>query len=164
MRADLTLAQVSALRTMLADQFEDDDRGWLDLLEGETDAHALVRRFLDQIEAEDGVHAALTEQMDARKVRRDRSDTRKAAAREAIATVLKCAGIDKLPLPEATITLRETAVKLVVNDAAAVPQEYAKATWKPEMAKINAAFGDAEQLPNWLRRDEPRPSLTIRRR
>ncbi len=154
MRADLTLAQVSALRTMLADQFEDDDRGWLDLLEGETDAHALVRRFLDQIEAEDGVHAALTEQMDARKVRRDRSDTRKAAAREAIATVLKCAGIDKLPLPEATITLRETAVKLVVNDA----------TWKPEMAKINAAFGDAEQLPNWLRRDEPRPSLTIRRR
>ena len=165
MRLDLELAQVRALRIMLADQYEDDERGWLDALEGETNAHELVRHLLAQIEAEDGIHAALTEQMDARKVRRDRSDARKAAARDAIAAVLSCAGIDKLPLPEATISLRETPPKLAVNDPAAVPHDYAKATWKPDMAAINAAFAPGnDNLPNWLRVEPARPSLTIRKR
>lgn len=166
MRADLTLLQINALRTMLADQFADDDeRGWLDALEGETDAFELVRRLLDRLEREEGDRAALTEQMEARKARRDRCEARIAAQRETIATILKCAGLDKLPLPEATITLRETAPKLVVNDPAAVPQEYAVATWKPSMDAIKAAFPvDAPALPNWLRVEPARPSLTIRRK
>jgi hypothetical protein len=165
MRTDLTLVQITALRTMLADQFEDDERGWIDALEGETDAFELVRRLLHRIEAEEGDRAALTEQMEARKVRRDRCDARIAAQREAIATVMKCAGLDKLPLPEATITLRETAPKLVVNDPAAVPHEYAVQSWKPSMDAIKAAFSvDTPALPNWLRIDDPRPSLTIRRK
>ncbi len=165
MRTDLTLMQVSALRTMLADQYEDDERGWLDALEGETNALELASRLVAQVEAEEGIHAALTEQMEARKIRRDRSDARKSAARDAIAAVLKCAGLDKLALPEASLSLRETAAKLVLANKEAVPDEFCTMRPVPMFDKIKAAYTpDTANLPNWLTVEPARPSLTIRRK
>ncbi|MGI4744929.1 MAG: siphovirus Gp157 family protein [Janthinobacterium lividum] len=162
---NLTIGQVDALRHMLADQFADDERGWLDALEGETDAFTLIRRLLDAIEAEEGTRTALTEQMDARKVRRDRCDVRIAHQRDAIVAVMRAAALEKLPLPEATLTLRETPEKLAVNDAAAVPDQYQVATFKPSMDAIKADFSpDSPALPNWLRVEPSRPSLTVRRK
>ena len=165
MRVDLTIAQIGALKAMLGDELADDEQGWLDAIEGETDAFEMIRRFLSRIEEEEGARAVLTEQMDSRKVRRDRCDTRIERGRLMIATLMKCAGIDKLPLPEATLTLRETAAKLAINDPAAVPREYQVATWKPSMDAIKAAFPlDGSPLPNWVRIEDPRPALTIRRK
>lgn len=162
---NLTIGQVNAVRTMLAGQFEDDERGWIDALEGETDALSLIRHLLDAIEAEEGTRAALTEQMDARKVRRDRCDARIGHQRDAIMAVMRAAGLDKLPLPEATLTVRETPEKLAVNDAAAVPEKYLVPTYKPSMDAIKAEFSpDSPALPNWLRVEPAKPSLTVRRK
>lgn len=164
-RTDITLAQVNALKIMLADEFDDDERGWLDALEGQTDAFELIRHFLDRIERDEGDRAALTQQMEDRKVRRDRADKRIAAQRDAIMAVMECANLDKLALPEATLSLRETAARLVVNDAAAVPEEYTVPNPKPSMDAIKADFTvDTPSLPNWLRVEPARPSLTVRRK
>lgn len=165
MRLDLTIAQIGALRTMLANEFDEDERGYLDAIEGETDAFELVRKLLDGIERDEGDRAVLTEQMDARKVRRDRCDHRIKARRDAIMAVMECARIDKLPLPEATLTKRLTPAKLTVNEAAGVPDEYQVATYRPSMDAIKATFSvDSDVLPNWLRVEGARPSLTIRRK
>jgi hypothetical protein len=165
MRIDLTLAQIHGLKLNFADQFDEDERGWLDALEGETDAFELVRRLLDRLEREEGDRASLTEQMETRKHRRDRCDARIKAQRETIVAIMDCAGVDKLPLPEATLSLRTMPAKLSVNDNAAVPDEYTVSVPKPDLDKIKAAFApDAPALPNWLRVDPERPSLTIRRK
>lgn len=166
MRIDLALNQIHAIKLMLADAGdEEDERLLIDTIEGETDAFALVGKLLNGIEREEGDRTALTEQMEVRKARRDRCDKRIAVQRDAIMAVMDCAGLDKLPLPEATLTKRMTAAKLVVNDPAAVPQDYAVATWKPNMEAIKAAFTPGDpQNPNWLRTDDARPSLTIRRK
>lgn len=164
MRIDLTLGQLHALKLMLADQFEEDERGWLDLIEGETDAFELVRKLLDRIEAEEGARDALTEQMEARKLRRDRCDARIKAQRDAIMAVLGCAGLDKLQLPEATLSMRKIGASLKVNDPAAVPEEYCTFKPTPNMDAIKSAFAPGGDLPNWLRTEPERQSLTVRRK
>lgn len=167
MRADLTQTQVRTVVMMLRDHFGDepDEQLLLDTLEGETDLFELARKLLDGIEADEGQKAALAEQMDARKVRRDRCDSRIKARREAIMALMESAGIDKLPLPEATLSLRTTDAKLTVNDPAAVPEGFCVPTYKPSMEAIKSAFNvDDPELPNWLRVEPARPSLTIRRK
>lgn len=165
MRTDLTKLQVEAVVRDLRDHFEDDEQLKLDMLEGETDLFELARKLLDGIEADEGDKAVLTEQMDTRNARRDRCDARIKARREAIAALMECAELDKLPLPEATLSLRMTPAKLAVNEAAAVPEEYSVPTLKPSMEAIKAAFTpDTPDLPNWLRVEPERPSLTIRRK
>lgn len=164
MRIDLTLAQLGALKIMLADQAEDDERAWLDAIEGETDAFELVRKLLDAIEAEEGTAAILADQIDTRKTRIARCEARIKVQRDAIMAVMRCGGLEKLPLPEATLSLRTLAPKLVVNDTAAVPEEYTIPVPKPNLDAIKAAFPVDGPLPNWLRVEPERPSLTIRRK
>lgn len=162
-RMDLTLMQLDAIKRDLADQFQEDERGWLDLIEGETDAVELVTKLLDGIEADEGDDVVLAEQVRTRQARRDRCKARIAARRQSIMAIMETAGLKKLPLPEATLSLGMTKAKLSVNDAAAVPAEYGDTIIKPSMDKIKAAFAIDGALPNWLRVDDARPSLTIRR-
>ena len=165
MRLDLTLVQLNAVRLNLADQFEEDERGYLDLLEGETDAFEMVRKLLNGIEQDAGDIASLKTQIDDRKVRQARCEARIEARREALTAIMECAGVDKLPLPEATLSLRTMPASIKVNEAAAVPDEYTVPNPKPDLAKIKAAFApDTSELPNWLRLEPERTSLTIRKR
>ncbi len=165
MRLDLTLVQLNAVRLNLADQFTEDERGYLDLIEGETDAFEMARKLLDGIETDEGDITALKEQMEARKVRKDRCEARIKARREAIIALMQCAGVDKLPLPEATVSLQTIDASIKVNDPAAVPDEYTVPKPQPDLDKIKAAFApDSAELPNWLRVEPARPSLTIRRK
>lgn len=162
MRIDLTKIQIGAIVAMLADAFgeEPDDRLLLDTLEGETDLFELTRKLLDGIESDEGDKAVLSEQMDVRKVRRDRCDVRIKARREAISALMECASLDKLTLPEATLSLRKISPKAVVTDPEVLPDELCTITRKPNLSAIR----DAEVLPPGCVLDNGGISLTIRRR
>lgn len=160
MRTDLTRIQVETVMRHLADQFEEDERLHLDTLEAETDLFEITARLLDAMERDEGDKAILAEQMDSRKVRRDRCDARIKARREAIAALMECAGIDKLPLPEATLTLRKLAPKAVVTDPEALPDEFCTFSRKPNLAAIK----EAEALPAGVSMDNGGVSLTVRRK
>ncbi len=161
MRTDLTIIQVRAVVDMLRDALGDegDDRLLLDTLEGETDLMEISRRILDAIEAEEGTRDVLSEQMDARKVRRDRCDGRIKAHREALAALMEAANLDKLPLPEATVTLRKNNPKRIVIDPDKLPDAYCTFTRKPNMAAIKEA-GD---VPGTTL-DNGSVTLTVRRK
>lgn len=160
MRADLTKIQVEAIVRNLRDHFEEDDQLKLDMLEGETDLFELARKLLDGIEADEGDKLVLTEQMDVRKVRRDRCDARIKARREALTALMECGELDKLPLPEATLSLRKLSPKLVVVDPEALPDELCTFTRKPNLTAIR----DADATPAGCALDNGGVSLTIRRK
>lgn len=162
MRYDLTKIQVQAVAAMLGDNpaFDEDEKLRLDMMEGETDLFEIVKRMLDSMEQDEGDKAILAEQMDSRKVRRDRCDARIKARREAIAALMECAGLDKLPLPEATLSLRKLAPKAIVTDVDALPDDYVTFVRKPNLAAIK----DAEMLPEGCALDNGGTSLTIRRK
>lgn len=163
MRYDLTTIQVKAIADMLRD--EDDDVLLADMLEAETDLHPMLEKLLGWIEQDEGSAASLKQQIDDRTERKRRFEARIATKRDAVMALLECAGLDKLTLPEATLSVRQLPAKLVVGDPAAVPDEYAVQVPKPDMAAMEEAFDPSDEaLPNWLRVDPPKPSLTIRRK
>lgn len=164
MRVDLTAQQVAAIRLYLAEEFCDDEELLLDTLEGETNLFECVRSLLNGIEDDEGSKATLTIQMDDRKQRRDRCDARIQVRRNAIAMLMETAGVDKLPLPEATVSYRMTSPKIEINDPAAVPDEYTEIKRVPVKSRINDAFAADAELPNWLRVEPAKPSITIRRK
>lgn len=141
----------------------DDEELMLDMLEGETDLFEIVRKLLNANEDDEGRKAALTEQMNVRKERRDRCDSRIAKRRDLIRELMEIAGIQKLPLPEATISRQKVKPKVVVKEADAVPHEFCKVTYKPDMEKIKREYALSPILPNWLAIEPERETVVIRR-
>lgn len=163
MRLDLTRIQVEAVANMLRGALLDDERLYLDTLEGETDLYELTRRLLDQVEADEGVQAALNQQIADRETRKDRAGERVKANRAAVLALLNAAKLDKLVLPEATLSVRDVSPKPIVTDEAAVPDDYCKVVRKPDMAAIRAGVEAGATLPG-VSFDNGGQSLTIRRK
>jgi hypothetical protein len=163
MRYDITTIQVKAIADMLRD--EEDDILLADMLEAETDLHPMLEKLLGWIEQDEGNAAALKQQIDDRTERKRRFEARVAAKRDAVTALLDIAGLDKITLPEATLSVRQLPAKLAVTDPAAVPEEFTVSVPRPNLDAIKAHFNPADPiLPNWLRWDPPKSSLTIRRR
>lgn len=163
MRLDLTKIQIEAIVAMLRDELADDERAYLDMLEGETDLYEWVRRLLERIEECEGDVAALAMQIADRQERKQRAQDRIAANREAIMALLQCARLDKLVLPEATLSLRAVPPKPIVSDEAAVPDELCRFRRAPDMSAIKAEV-EAGRAVSGVTLDNGGNSLTIRRK
>lgn len=161
MRMDLTIQQVSAVALMLAD--DDDEQLKLDTLEGQTDLYELTGFLLGRIEEDEGVILALKEQIGDRQHRKAAAERRIEKRREAVKALMECASIDKLPLPEATLSVRDVPPKAIVVDEAAVPDEFCKFTRKPDLTAIKAGLEAGTVIPG-VSRDNGGTSLTIRRK
>jgi hypothetical protein len=165
MRPDLTLAQISAIRTMLADQGGDDDEPLrVDMLEGSTDLFELAGRLLSAIEDEEGSKAVLIAQVQDRNDRKARVERRIESYRDTLRALIEAAGTDKLALPEATVTMRKVAPKLIVTDPDALPDALCRITRKPDMAAIKEFFSDNPDNCIGVTLDNGGLSMTIRRR
>lgn len=162
-RLDLTKIQVGAIAAMLHDALAEDERAYLDTLEGETDLYEWCRRLLDKIEEDEGVQAALAEQVSDRTLRKSRAAERVKAAREALTALLDCAKIDKLVLPEATISVRTVPPKPIVSDEAAVPDELCRFKRAPDIAAIKVEV-EAGRAVSGVTLDNGGTTLTIRRK
>lgn len=166
MRVDLTTMQVKAVVSMLRDEIGDDpdERLVLDTLEGETNLFEISARLLSRIEDEDGAIKVLAEQISDRKARSDKSERRKESYRLGLRALIEAAGLDKIQLPEATVTIRDLDDRLDI-DAEAVPDSFKKPVYKPDAEKIKQTFLLSNlPLPNWLTRETGRRSITIRRK
>lgn len=164
MRQDLTRIQVEAVVTFLRDALGDepDEQLLLDSLEGETNLFEMCSRILRWIEDDEGIRAALVSQIQDRNDRKARAESRIETYRDGLRALMETAGLDKLPLPEATVTLRKVAPKPIVTDVEQLPDALCKITRKPDMAAIKAAVIN-ENLPG-VALDNGGVSLTIRRK
>jgi len=158
----LAAAEIARVREAIQAAAPDDEQLLADMLEGETDLYVIAARLLDLIENDESLVAGLREQIDARARRRRRFDARIEASRHAITVLLDAAGLDRLALPEATLTRRMLPPTVEARDPEAVPDEYCKLVKKPDLPLIKTAFA-VGALPNWLTFVPARPSLTIRR-
>lgn len=163
MRLDLTKIQVAAVAAMLRDEMEGDERLYLDTLEGETDLYELVRLLLNEIERDEGDQTTLAEQIEARTTRKHRLEQRVKSNRTAIMALLDCASLDKLTLPEATVSLRKVAPKPIVTDEASLPDDLCRFIRKPDMAAIKTEM-EAGRAVSGASFDNGGQSITIRRK
>jgi Siphovirus Gp157 len=163
MRIDLTKMQVGAVAAMLRDVLTEDERAYVDTLEGETDLFEAVRFLLERVEDDEGLQDQLATQIESRGIRKARAGERVKHNREAIMALIQCAGLDKLTLPEATLSVRAVPPKAIVTDEAAVPDALCKFTRKPDMTAIKAEVESGAVIPG-VTLDNGGNSLTIRRK
>lgn len=147
------------LRAMVGD---DDERGWADAIEGETDLHKLVNRLHEGIASDSGMVAGIKMRQGDLADRKARIESRIEAQRGAVISLLQAGRVNKVELPEATYSLRDGKARLDIVSDDAVPEEYCTLIRKPVKAAINEAFADAAELPNWIVREPARPVLTMR--
>lgn len=165
MRVMLPFAKIAQLRDMLREEIDDDQALWLDTLQGETDVFEIVQHLLGENEEDAGIAVSLISQIQTRSDRLKRVNARIDRRKAVIIQAMKACGLTSIPLPEATVTLRTLPAKIAVNDDDAVPAGFRVETSKPSMELINSAFTAATpDLPNWLRVEDARPSLTVRRK
>ena len=158
----LKAQEIARIAGQLAAICEDDERLFMDMMEGETDLHKLITRLHEGIANDAGMVTGIKERKADLDTRQKRLEARIDAQKGAIVMLMQAGKQSKVELPEVTYSLRDDKPKLVVVDADAVPREYQREKLETDKALINEAFADAEVLPNWLVLQEAKPVLTGR--
>ena len=142
----------------------DDERCFADMLVGETDIDRIVSRIHEQVARDEEMLVGIAERKAALAEREGRIKVRKDGGRSLIGKVLRAGHLPKLELPEVTYSVRDGKPGLKVVDPAAVPAELCRTKSEPDKPAINAAYADADTLPNWLVREPARDVVTARTR
>ena len=162
MNIQVQTAEIARIAEQLAILCEDDERLFADMLEGETDIHAIVGRLHGQLAHDSELIAGITARQTDLAERKRRLADRTVATKAAIGQFLRAAKLPKLELAEATYSVRDGKPSLRIVDAEAVPADLQKVKTEPDKTAINAAFADAADLPNWLVREPARDVVTAR--
>jgi hypothetical protein len=128
--------EAEAARVLLAnirDLIADDEQATVDAIEGETNLLEAIGRAVDEVatcEANADAVASMVKRLGERK---SRLEHRAERMRAAISVAMDQAGIKKLDLPQAVLTIKATPPKAIITDEAAIPARF----WKPADPKLD---------------------------
>ena len=148
MRIDLAHIRRMAAAIATTDD-HDSEPGFLDTLEGETEAVEIADWLIGSILADEAMAAALKVQEAAMKARRDRIEARAKAKRRAGIELLNAAGLKKLERPRATLSRTAGRTSVQITDEASVPTQLCtvKTTTTPDKAAIKRQLEAGETVP-----------------
>lgn len=143
--------EAEAARTLLLnirDVIGDDEQAAADAVEGETSFNEACSKAVERNAQLVAYDSALGDQIDALTVRRNRFRKQADGIRTALAAALVQAGIKKLELPVATLSIRPITPSVVVVDEASIPSDF----WKRGEPKLDrkallAALKDKQDIP-----------------
>lgn len=158
----IKLAEIARIADMLAPYCEEDEQLFADMIEAETDVHYFIGKLHAQIASDTELLTGIAARQEMLAERKARLTARTAASKAAIGQLLRAAMLTKIELPEASYSVRDGKPSLQIIDPAAVPAEYQRVKTEPDKSAINEAFGDAQELPNWLCRETARDVVTAR--
>lgn len=129
-------------------EFEDDPQTLLDTLEGETELHEALLLVADRIMDLQSQATGVKSRIEDMTARKDRLEKSAETLRTVILQAMDTAGLKTVPGGCVTLSLRETAPKLIVSDEAAIPSDY----WIPQPPKLDrktllAALKDKQDTP-----------------
>lgn len=128
-------------------ELADDDELRADMFEGETDMVPLVSRLLKRKLDVDTMVSAIKERKGEIAERQARYERQSDGYRTLIKSVMIAADLDKLALPDATVSVTKPRITVEINDLDAIPQGYAKFEKKPDKAAIKAALEAGADIP-----------------
>jgi hypothetical protein len=142
------------------------DEELFDTLDGECALTDALAQVIDSAENDRTLCDALGARIKEMQARQKRIEERIEHKREFAATVMESAGIKKLSLPEATVTLTPRPPRTIITDEAALPPAYFTTPDPPaprvDRRKLAEALKYGEDVPGALLANS-RPTITIRR-
>ena len=139
-------AEIDALFVAYPDLAEDEQLR-ADMLEGETNLHAVLERLLTVEREANSLMAAIKQRQDDLSARRQRAERRKDAMRGLMLRLLKAADLQKAPLTEATISVTKGRDSVEITDEALLPVSMMKVVSNPDKTAIKAAMDAGKAVP-----------------
>lgn len=138
--------RLTLLRAEFPELIEDDET-WLLAIESETDLDNIIEGLLEAMlwagELVDGIKERQRQLAE----RKGRLEHRADRCRSLIDDLMAEAGIQKLELPEATISRRKVPPAVVVTDEEQVPRIYGTEVWKLDKKKLKEALQEGFEVP-----------------
>ena len=158
--ARIVAGQVAALIENFP-ELADDEELRITALEGETDLHSVMSRlvrFSKERQAEAKGIDGYIEELAERKARKVKAAD---GAREIMRSLMQTGGIDKLALPEATISLTKPRANVDILDPDVLPQGYFKTVRQADKDAIKKSLLAGEAIPG-AALVHGTPSITVR--
>ncbi len=155
----------TAIRAMFArfPELQDDEEFRADVLEGETDLHSIVAKAINERAEASTFAAAIKQRETDLAARRDRYEQKADAFKSLIKDLMETAQVDKITLPEATISTVKGRTSVDVTDIEALPQGYFKVERKADKTAIKAAIEAGNTIPGAeLTTGEPTISIRVK--
>ena len=146
-------ADVANLEALFADmlaaspELETDEELRADMLEGETNFHAVLTRLVNGERDADSMAKAVAGRISDLQARKSRAERRKEALRGLMFRLLKAAGVPRVPLAEATISIGKKAAAVEIVDEAALPAEVVRITTAPDKKAIAELLKAGTDVP-----------------
>jgi type II secretory pathway component PulL len=141
----------------------DDDADFAEIVENETDILERLRKMLRVARLAEADAKATADIMDELRDRKSRLAAKSDKLRDSVKWAMSELGMDKLPAPDMSVSLRNAAPGVEIIDLSQLPERYVKVTVAPDKAAIREALKDGETIPGACLKNGA-PSLTIRSR
>ena len=144
------ITQLRAAHAALIDAHPDlatDDDFLADVIEGETDAPAIMERLVIERREALANGAAMFKLANDYEELSDRWNMRAEARRKLMGLVLDATGLRKMSTPAGTVSVSPGRVSLALADDFTPPQGYARTEIEPDKAAIKAALEAGETMP-----------------
>lgn len=118
-----------------------------DTLEGATDINGILAKLVQEREAAYGMAEGVKVPVDDLRQRKARLERRGEGYGEAIERVMNAAGLSKVILPNATLSISNAPPSVTVADEQAVPDQFWRVKREIDKPAINAAVKAGEEIP-----------------
>lgn len=128
-------------------ELAEDDELRADMILGETEIDRIASRLVRIIGERKARAEGLTGYISELQERKARELRGVEGARDLLKSILHAGNIDKLPLPEATVSITKPRIKCVVDDVNELPQGFFEIQRKPKTADIKAELEAGRDVP-----------------
>lgn len=128
-------AEIDALFTAYPELAEDEQLR-ADMLEGETNLHAVLERLLGVEREANSLAAAISSRISDLQARKARAERRKEAMRGLMLKLMRAADLPRAGLTEATISVTKGRDSVEIVDEAALPARFLKVVKTPDKTAI----------------------------
>ena len=142
-------------------ELAEDEELRADTIEGETDAYRVLGKIVAIERDANSMALAIGERAKELAARKERYTRRKDAMRALLLRLLKAADLNKVSLPEATVSVGKGRAGVEIVDESLLPDNVVKIKREPDKTAIKAALDAGEDVPGAMLR-EGQPSVTVR--
>ena len=128
-------------------ELADDDQLRADTIEGSTGLDEALRSFVRKIGETECLAKAAGDYAKELNERKARLERRCEAYRALIFDLMQTAGLRKMELPEATLSVRNVPPKVIITDESLLPLAACKVISKPDITQIKGLLMDGRSCP-----------------
>lgn len=146
LQAGFVRAEIDRLLSMYPELAEDETLR-ADMIEAETDAVKVIEAALSERQEASAIEAAIASRIDDLVARKQRFVRKAEAMKALVKSVMQAAMLDKLTLPEATLSITKPRTSVNVLNVDDLPQGYFKSVRQADKTAIKAALERGEKIP-----------------